>query len=286
MLDEGQVRITRPDGVELVLGRGTPYRLNVFNPLRRGVRVSGSGDAPWGDGGWAAAEWRTPTTVPFRISIAGGSAAGYMGLHWPLDRVFAPIRDAVAEAELAWVSGGVEYAIYGRPRGLSPEWTRTRTGQIWADAEFWAPDPAIYSGPEQSAEIGVYQLTGGLSTPFSVPFSVRSVVKDGETTLVNSGTATAALRLHLTGPVEQPSVTVIQAGISRTLYLDLALGADDWLDVNTATQEVVLNSTTSRLSSAFAYGPWPMLPPGAATVQYRAAAATGSRLTIRYRNTH
>ncbi|MEU6858823.1 hypothetical protein AB0B28_08120 [Glycomyces sp. NPDC046736] len=286
-LNEGQVRLTRPNGTELVLGRGTPYRLNTFNPLRRGVRVSGEGDAPWGDGGWAAAEWRTPTRVPFRISIAGEDAAGYMNLHWPLDAAFAPIRDDTTEAELAWVTGGVEYAMYGRPRGLATEFERTRTGQQWADAEFYCPDPTIYSGPEQSSEIGLYRLTGGLSVPFTVPFGIYSVVADGEVEVLNAGTAPARLLFQLTGPVVSPYITVTVGGISRTLYLDLTLGDDEWLDIDTRTQEVILNSSVSRLSSAYALGPWPYLPAGqAATIQYRAASLTGSRLTIRYRNTH
>lgn len=279
-LSEGQVQVR-----DLVMGEGTQFIVSAFNPYNRSVRADRTGDAPWGDGGWSGSEWREVAVVNMGVHIDASSNAEWQALHWQLDAAFAPIRTGASEIELRWMNAGTEYLMFGRPRMLQPTIRNLRSGQVTASASFVCPDPAIYSGIEHTATVGVLRRTGGLSTPFSVPFGVSSVVADGVATLANAGTSPARLLLRIVGPVSAPRVTVIgPGGIPLTLFLTTVLGVGEFLDIDTAERLVLLNGTTSRLSDAF--GDWPLLAPGVSTIEFRADAVTAGTLTIRFRDTY
>lgn len=284
MLTDGQISITRPNGSTLTLHHGTVYRVNEFEPFDRGVRAGHTGDAAWGDGGWSGAQWRSVPTIPVRLGIHTSSWAELMDAWWALDAALAPVRTG-GPVELRWMAAGTEYLMYANPGGARLGNTRGRTGIGWVTASFTCPDSSIYSGTEYSVELGLYQLTGGLSVPFSVPFGIYSVVADGETTLINAGITPAALRIRIPGPVPEPQVVVIGPdNVARTLTFDLELAEDEWLDVDTAAETVLLNGSVTRLSSVS--GTWPLLYPGTSTIQYRASTVTASRATFRFRDTY
>lgn len=279
VLNEGQVQIR-----DLVMGRATAYKVNGFNPWSRTARTTGTGEMPASDGGWSGPEWREVAAVNFDVTIKGASAADWQAKHWALDAAFAPIRDATGDVELRWVTGGVEYLMFGRPRSLSPEIENLRTGRIHYQAAFSAPDPSIYSATEYTVNTGLPAWTGGLIVPATTPLTLNQTPTDGITTALNAGTTPAALLLRITGPVSRPSITVIGPdGAAQTLHLDTVIAAGQWIDIHTEERAVILNGSVSRLRDA--YGSWPLLAPGTSTIRWRSDEYNPTaRLLIRWRH--
>ncbi|WP_026923289.1 hypothetical protein [Glycomyces arizonensis] len=283
-MEPGQIQITRSDGTSLLLHHGTVYRVNEFEPFDRGTRADQVGTVPWGDGGWSGAEWREPATIPLRLGIHTGSWAELMDAWWALGAALAPVRTSPA-VEATWNAAGTEYLMYVRPRKVRLINKRGRTGKAKVEAELFAPDPTIYSAAEHVAKIGLLHRIGGLATPFGLPTGINTVVADGEVDLVNAGKSPARLGLRITGPVVEPRISVITASSVQTLRLDTVLGEDDYLDIDTKTKLILLNSTTSRLPDQ--WGDWPLLPPGDCTVRFESDVyESGARLNIRFRDTY
>jgi hypothetical protein len=287
-LADGQIQILRPGGPTILLNDGAPplYEVTRFDPWNRGARADQTGVVPWGDGEWSGAEWRTATTIPLEIEMDRGTWPALMAAYWPLDAVLDVVRTG-PEAEITWGAGGVEYLMYGRPRGATLHHRSLAHGTARVTSSLYCPDPTIYSATEYVTETGLYRTVSGMTVPTTVPAAVYSAVADGVVTLTNAGSQPAALRLTIPGPVIDPSITVIpEVGEPETLFLNVQLGTGDVLTVDTAAEEVALNGAVSLLWGA--YGDWPLLAPGTSTLEYRAAgpADSPSRLTIRHRDTY
>jgi len=284
MLTDGQISITRPGGTPLVLHHGTVYRVNEFEPFERDTNASQGGDIAWGDGEWSGAEWRAATAVPMKLGIHTGSWQELMAAWWALDAALAPVRTG-SEVEIRWNAAGTEYLMYARPRKARLRNQRARTGKAWVEAELFCPDPAIYSGTEYTATIGLLKRSGGFTTPFTMGgLTFYSIVADGEADITNLGTTPARLLLRIDGPVTRPRITVIDAAGGRTLHFDTVLGVGEWLDIDTQRKLVTLNGTTSRLRDA--YGDWPLLT-GSGLIRFEADDYnTEARLTVRHRDTY
>jgi len=280
---DGQIQIVRADGQTLDLHQGTPYLVSQFNPFSRSVRADQGGPVPWGDGDWSGAEWREGSTVPLSVEIDAADWATVMQLYWAFDAALAPVRTE-GDVELHWMAGGVEYLMYGRPRGVAMRSHSFEHGTAVVVAEIACPDPAIYSALEHSVTVGLLHRIGGVSVPFGTPVAINSVVADGEATVTNAGTSPARFLWRITGPVTRPRITVITDDIPQTLYLDTVLGGDDWLDIDTSAKSVVLNGSTSRLHDQ--YGDWPLLR-GEALIRFEAEAYNSTaHLTSRHRDTY
>lgn len=279
VLAEGQVQVR-----DLVMGRGTPYRINKFNPWVRATRAAYVTDASWSDGASSGAEFRTQTTVNFRIGITAINQTELLEFQQDLDDAFRPIGTNPVEPELRWVTGGFEYLRFGRPSLLTPDHKNLRTGQEWAAAAMVCYDTGIYSAEEHSVSMGLLHRADGLVLPGVLPGYVYSPIADGQADITNTGKADARLLLRITGPVVDPRVTVIGPdGLARTLTVAISLESGEWLDIDTKARHVILNGTTSRLSSAF--GSWPVLSAGASTIRYQSGTHNDqSQLSVRWRD--
>ncbi|MEV6798546.1 hypothetical protein AB0M91_09380 [Micromonospora rifamycinica] len=253
-LEEGQVQIR-----DLVIGPGTPYRFvrgSHFNPLARSVRADQGGARAWGHGSWSGAEWAEQAAIPMRLVVMGVGTAGWLALHRQLLAAFAP---SDVDLDLRFVLAGTEYLMRGRPRLVEPE-SRHVDGHTYVNAAFVALDPAIYSGSEHSVTLGLPSTVGGLTLPTTAPLTIGATVTSGRATIVNAGTQASGLRLRVDGPVAEPRVSALVAGVATTLRLWLTLGVGQWLDIDTAARTVYLNGTASRRGQAS--GGWPILPAG------------------------
>lgn len=281
---DGQIQIVRSDGTTLDLHQGTPYLVNGFNPFDRGVRADQGGPISWGDGDWSGAEWRSGATIPLAVEIAAADWPTLMQLYWALDAALAPVRTG-NEIELRWRAGGVEYLMYGRPRGVSMRAHSLEHGTASVVAQIAAPDPSIYSGTEYTATAGLLRRSGGITVPFTLGgLAFYSIVADGEATIVNAGTTPARLLLRIDGPVQRPRITLIDGAGGRTLFLDTVLGAGEWMEIDTQKKLVTLNGTTNRLTDA--YGDWLLLN-GTGLIRFEADDYnTQARLTVTWRDTY
>nr|WP_238355934.1 phage tail domain-containing protein [Kribbella sandramycini] len=137
------------------------------------------------------------------------------------------------------------------PKIVTPELATFSIGLV-------APDPLTYSATQHVESAGLPVTTGGLSVPFTVPFSVNAVTVSGVVAVDNVGKAAVAPRVIFYGPVERPKITHLGTGESLQLNMDLASG--EWLDLDLDRHTAMLNGVSSR--RGYVSGQWFELAPG------------------------
>lgn len=274
-LTEGQVQVGT-----LVMGADTSYSMIEFNPWIRTVRADQGDARAWNHGSWSGAEWQNEAIVPMLLRVRGTDAATWLTLHQALAATFAASNDDI---ELRWVTGGAEYLMRGRPRMVEPTIRALARGSIVTKAAFVALDPRIYSGTLHSEVLVLPVVSGGLTIPLTVPFTVGATVLSGRVQVTNAGTDTVGLTLRVDGPVADPRISVLANGETSTLTVGLTLTAGQWLDIDTAARTVYLQGVASRRGNA--YGDWPVLPPGTHELAFDASAYDASaQLTASWRD--
>jgi hypothetical protein len=280
-LEEGQVKVR-----DLVMGPGTDYIVTHFNPWSTLTRADHSGSNPYADGGWSGPEYLEPVQIPLTVHPDANGTADWQELHWNLRSALRPIRTESVEPEIHWRNGGVDYMMYARPRATDPAVLNMATGDVTTSCSLLALDPHIYSSEEYSVSMGVVELSGGLVTPFTTPFSIYSVVADGEMPVYNGGIEPAWLRLRIDGPATSPVVTVKTPDGPMSLRIDSDVAAGEWLDIDTASKSVLLNGVSSRLNNMS--GTWIYIPPRTDNVfiRFNADNSPNAKLTASWRWTY
>jgi hypothetical protein len=282
-LTDGQVQVR-----DLVLGAGTAYELVSFNPWNRAVRPGQGEGRPWSHGAWSGAEFLDETPVPIRVYLEAPerTAAAWLPLQQALIAAFEPVGDTAAEVELRFNTGGTEFVMFGRPRGVQlPEnELAQRRGKSVNTCLFAALDPRIYSGAEQTVQLGLPSFTGGLTVPVTAPFTVDGVMVGGKAAIVNDGLANTSLALRIDGPVVTPRVMLQRPdGLVQTLEVLFDLPAGQWLEIDTGSHSVLLNGVANRRGAVT--GEFPILPPGAGTIRFASAEFDmDALLTVRWRH--
>lgn len=255
-LEEGQFSVRG-----LVMGPGTPYFLMPgTNPFRRSVRADQSAPRAWGDGSQSGAEWQDEVVMPFQIRVDGDERnwGSWLDPHDQLAAAFSAVGVG-GDEEVRWVQGGREFVHFGRPRMVEPEMELVAHGRTITQAAFVALDPIRYSGELVETVVGLPEFEGGLTVPFTVPFSVDAVAIDGEDDIWNEGTSEVSLLLRISGPVNEPRVSMIHPdGTVQTMAFDIELQDGQWLDVDTKSHSVLMNGTVSR--RGVVSGSWLKLP--------------------------
>lgn len=271
----------------LVVGPGTDYRLlSDFNPFQMQVRADQSGGRPWGHGGWSGAEWAQVRTVPLRILPSGDDPGSWLTLHQQLVAAFAPVGDSAEDVELRFALGGTEYVLFGRPRMVEANSELIGVGKSFTSAEFVALDPLIYAGTESTTgAFGLPTFVGGLTVPFTVPFTIDAEAVDGEATAENVGTVDTGLTLRIDGPVEEPRVTVQGPDTVETIRFDGTVPSGRFLLIDTAGRTATIDGLPQASRRGQITGDWPLLPPGESTILFRAADLNDAgTLTVTWRS--
>ncbi len=267
-LQEGQIQVR-----DLVMGRGTAFRVLEFNPYVRTVRAESSEPRAWGHGAWSGPEWTDDVVVPLRVRVEAEGRHDWFMTHAELAAAFAAVEDDPTEVELRWCWGGREYAMFGRPRMVEPDVKAISTGRSWSRLAFVALDPRIWSGVEtQTGPIGLPAWSGGLTVPITAPVAVNAVATGGVATLRNEGTAVVGIRFRAAGPAIEPHITLPdRTGTPRTISLGLTLAAGQWVDVDTEAGTVYLQGDQNRRGDVSVPDGWPELAPGAHELRWSAA---------------
>ena len=274
---------------DLLMGEGTPYRiLDSSNFFTRSARSMGSSPRAWSHGVSAGAEWLDEAVIPLRVLIDTTDMDEWQTHFNTLAYACRPIEDG-QEAELRYRLSGIEYLMYVRPRSIEPDLELIAYGRSFVDLVFVATTPIRYSGELNELDITLPVYSGGLTVPFSVPFSIDGFAVGGSALAENQGTMESAPLFHITGPVVKPKIIVKRPdGQINTITIDIDIPAGYWLDIDCGKRTVVLNNTASRrgqtiLSPA---GIFPLLPPGTSEILYRGTNFTGSILTVTWRDTY
>lgn len=108
-------------------------------------------------------------------------------------------------------------------------------------------DPRKFSA-QLSASTGLPVVTGGLTVPFTVPFSIDSTVVTGQVSLTNPGNEYGPVMIRIMGPVTGPVITHVNSGRSLVLSSSLSLSEGEFIDIDMERQTVMAQGEASRAS--------------------------------------
>jgi len=121
------------------------------------------------------------------------------------------------------------------------------------------------SGATLTGSTALPSTTGGLTVPFTVPFSINATTVSGSVSLTNPGDVAGPVSLRIAGPVVQPVVTHVGPdGRSTVFSMSLTLAAGEFLNVDMEAETVLAQGHSSRARSITARG-WQSFKPGVNT---------------------
>lgn len=142
-----------------------------------------------------------------------------------------------------------------------------------------ALDPRQF-GVELTGSTSLPSFSGGLTVPFTVPFSINADLVSGQVNLINPGNETGPVLLRIDGPCHGPSVSHAGSGLALTFSSSLVLGSGEWLDVDMEAQTVLANGQASRNGFVTARG-WSGFTPGLNSWSFTASSFdAGALLTV------
>lgn len=126
--------------------------------------------------------------------------------------------------------------------------------------QFLAADPRLTKDP-LTGSTGLPSSSGGLSIPFTVPFSIDSNVSTGQVSLTNAGNIAGKVQLRIDGPVVGPIVTHVSSGVQIVFASSLELGEGEWITVDMDRREVLAQGQADRGGWVTGRG-WSSFEPG------------------------
>jgi len=260
---DGQVEING-----LLLGPGTTYMVMAeFNMWTRSVRFT-EADRVWGPGAWSGREDTEAVAIPLPIVIDTADPAAWLDA---LHTLMAALSASSTDVLLRWRWSGTVYRMSVRPRLVDPNVTTAAYGWGPVTVALKALDPRVYKDSTSTVELGLPVTTGGLTLPFTVPFTIGATTVSGRATIINTGKATTGLRVRFNAngsALQEPRVTVISGGVTTVLRAGFTLAAGQWLTVHTEARTAYLNDAVSR--RGYMSGDFPLLPPGVSEVSFDA----------------
>jgi hypothetical protein len=117
---------------------------------------------------------------------------------------------------------------------------------------------------------------------------VSGRLNGGSLTFANTGTAAVPFTARIDGPVVEPWILVRQPdGTTQSIRFDLTLAEGEWLTVDTASRQALLNDSPSanqRGRATWLVDPDPLLP-GVNTIRFGAAEYNSdAQLTVTARS--
>ncbi len=209
---------------------------------------------PRGRGGWAGDAFERSRQMSIGGKIFGSSYQAITDAETRLNSA-CTLEDALLVVD---EGGLVRWCMVRRTdepilRRLAP------TVAIWS-LQVVAVDPAKF-GTELSGSTALPSFSGGLTVPFTVPFTVDSVLVSGQVNLINPGNEVGPVRLRIDGPCHGPSISHAASGLALTFSSSLVLGAGEWLEVDMEARTVMANGQSSRSGYVTARG-WSGFTPG------------------------
>jgi hypothetical protein len=247
--------------MEVLEGWGSPASRLSLNPR------------PRAHGAWAGDAFLEPRA----LSAAGWIKAPTPGL--ALAAVDALIgATSLASTVLTVVESGAERSLaVRRDDAVIVTWLNDREAQ-WSIG-LVAADPRKF-GTALTASTALPSTTGGLTVPFTVPFTINAVTVTGQVSLTNPGNIAGPVRLRIDGPVQGPVVTHVSSGRQLVFASSVVLGAGEWIDVDMERREVLANGQSSRNGWVTQRG-WSSFEPGENTWAFTAVSYNaGSLLTV------
>lgn len=235
---------------------------------------------PRGHGAWAGDAYLQARRVEIRGSVRAPSEAAWSEA---VDRLHAAA--ALYETVLTVTeSGRTRWANVRREDEILVN-RFTPTHAEWS-LQFLAPDPRQF-GDTLVSSSALPSSTGGLTVPFTVPFSIDAVTATGQVTLTNVGNIAGPVLLRIDGPSNPgdpplvgPVVTHVSSGLSLVFSTSLTLGYGEFVTVDMEKREVLAQGQSSRNGWVTGRG-WSAFEPGLNTWSFSAVGFSPSaKLTV------
>ena len=141
-----------------------------------------------------------------------------------------------------------------------------------------AADPRK-SGETLARVTALPSSSGGLSVPFTVPFSINASVDTGQITLTNPGDMTGPVVARVDGPCSDFTITHAGASGTRIFSMNLPLADGEFVVIDMENETVKAQGQTGRTQWVTSRG-FAGFDPGVNTWAFSASSATAALLTI------
>jgi hypothetical protein len=262
------------------------FSANDLGVKLRGLRLTGWDGSPASNlqvtqklrapGGWSSSDPQLAArTIGITGLIVGPDAATVIAA---CDALVAAVT--LEQTDLTVIDPGVEPRTMrvARQGEVLIEGTPTATVKKFSIG-LVAADPRKF-GTVQTQTTGLPSSSGGLTVPFTVPFSIDSLVVTGQISMTNDGNTTGPVLARITGPAPAGAIiTHTSDAGTRVFSTNLPLADGEWLDVDMEAETVLAQGQASRSQWVTSRG-FAGFDKGANTWSFSAPAASAATLTI------
>lgn len=174
-------------------------------------------------------------------------------------------------------SGRSRWATVRRDGDVLPVWLGATA--FTYSVQLVAVDPRKF-GATLTASTSLPSPSGGLTIPYTIPYSINTTQVTGQVSLTNPGNTAGPVRLRIDGPVTGPVVTHVGTGLRLVFATSLVLGVGEFLTVDMEARSVLAQGQVSRSNWVTQRG-WSSLEPGPNTWSFTSATYDpAARLTV------
>lgn len=253
------------NGLQLI-GSGTGYLLQDVTGIDVPPYRVVSYDNPGQDGGTVTADYYGSRPITLTGVVGGGSATptSYLAARKALASACANQRDANNYPVLIPVAfttlDGQSFTCKVQVQNVQFAGNRPTRADFKIDLV--VPDPMLYGSNQTSGQFGT-PVGGGFFVPFYVPVSLGGS-SGGNGSIANAGNAPTWPVLTLRGALTNPFIYNVQTG--QFIKLTWTTAASDVVVINCQQRTIVLNGSTSLLSTKSTDSQWFQLPVGTTTI--------------------
>lgn len=126
-------------------------------------------------------------------------------------------------------------------------------------------------GQTMTGSTGLPATYGGLTIPFTIPFTIDATTVSGQVNLFNPGNESGPVVLRIDGPYVGPVVTHVSTGDQLVFSSSLTAGAGEYLLIDMEKRTALANGQSSRAGYITSRG-WSSFTPGSNTWAFTAAS--------------
>lgn len=165
-------------------------------------------------------------------------------------------------------AGSERFVVARRDGEVAITWPAGSATYFRWSVQLVALDPRKLAA-DLTTTTGLPSTTGGLTIPFTVPFTINAVTVTGQVSLTNPGNIAGPVGLRIDGPVTGPIVTHVSSGRSLVFASSLVLAAGEFVTVDMEKHLVLAQGQSSRAGWVTQRG-WSQFEPGVNTWAFSA----------------
>lgn len=284
VLTNGQYEFVNGMGQSIIMGWGTAIRVLTVagllsQPTQKFIDSEWSGRT---GGVFSDDDFFGARTLTFQLGLEDAATEDVELL---LDRFHTVCRGAMATGVLNLKRPNkTQRSIFCRVRRAEFEanWD-VKQGLALGGLELQCADPLFYQGDETTGRATIPIVTGGRTYLRHYPWTYGETIgEDNTISLYYIGNIEMAPILRIYGPCSNPQVIHIQQG--KTIMANIALDADDVLELDLRLHTAVLNGVSHQRGSLDLRTRWWTLQEGQNDVRYIAGGGSaGSHVEMDWR---